>query len=89
MASQARKLLERMRRSVTGWNRTDLDRLYRGFGFEIRHGKNHDIVVHPKYRLRTVVPRHSPVKPVYIRTAVEMIDELEQLRREEEAGNEC
>ncbi len=79
MTSKAQKLLERMRESPANWRRADLDQLYKGFGFEIRPGSKHDKIVHPKYNLRTVVPRHSVVKPVYIRTAIELIDELEKL----------
>ena len=46
---KAEKLLERMRKSKSGWSSQDLIRLYRGFGFEIRNGSSHDVITHPAY----------------------------------------
>lgn len=62
MPPEASKLLERMRRSKDGWTRKDLDALYEGFGFKIRHGASHDIVSHEDYpQLRETLPRHRKV----------------------------
>ncbi len=65
-------------------------RLDKGFGFEIRHGGNHDVVKHPKYpQLRATVPRHSPIRKVYVKQAIELIEQLEKLVEveEEEKGD--
>ena len=35
--AEASRLLERMRRSKTGWRAEDLHRLYTSFGFEFEH----------------------------------------------------
>jgi hypothetical protein len=73
-----------MRQSAANWTREDLERLYEGFGFNIRHGSKHDIVKHPDYpQLRATLPRHTTLAKAYIRTAVKLIDELENLRGEE------
>ena len=83
--SKAENLLERMRRSQAGWRRTDLEKLYRGFGFDIRHGSNHDVIVHPNYpHLRATLPGHTTVVKAYIRHAIKLIDELRQLGQGEE-----
>ena len=89
MTKKARKLLERMRRSAANWSRSDLDRLYTGFGFEIRHGSKHDIVKHPGYpHLRATLPRHTTLAKAYIRNAVKLIDELDDLTQAEELNEE-
>ena len=86
MSSTARKLLERMRQSAANWTRNDLEKLYLGFGFEIRHGSNHDIIKHPEHpQLRTTLPRHRSLAKAYVRTAVRLVDELQHLIEETEA----
>lgn len=83
MTSEARKLLEDMRNSSANWKRRDLDSLYEGFGFIIRHGSSHDIVVHPKFRqLRTTLPRHKEVLKAYVRIAVKLVEQLIELQKE-------
>jgi len=83
MSSSAEKLLERMRRSRTGWKRADLDTLYTGFGFEIRHGASHDIVWHPEFpQLRRVLPRHTRLAEVYVKQAIKLVDELRRLEED-------
>ena len=88
MPSRASKLLEGMRRSSANWKRGDLDTLYLGFGFEIRTGKKHDIAKHPEYpTLRTTLPNNHPyLANEFIRTAVKIIDELQQLKKKEKRG---
>jgi len=86
MPSKAEKLLEQMRRSKSNWKRGDLDKLYKGFGFVITHGSNHDIVAHPDYpQLRATLSRHpKELAKGYIEFAVKLIDKLLEL---EKAGN--
>lgn len=84
MPPEAEKLLERMRRSKSGWKRTDLDKLYEGYGFTIRHGSNHDVVTHPDYpQLRETLPRHNKVAIYLVRKAVKLVDKLIQLQTAE------
>lgn len=83
MVSKAQKLLERMKQSKTGWKRRDLDTLFRGFGFIITHGANHDIIKHPDFpQLRTTLPRHTYLAKGYVEYAIELIDRLIELQRE-------
>lgn len=85
MSPAGLKLLEDMRKSRANWKKRDLETLYLGFGFNIRHGSSHDIVVHPLFReLRTTLPRHGEVLKSYVAEAVKMIDRLQALRRETE-----
>jgi len=81
MPSEASKLLERMRQSKEGWTRNELDSLYVGFGFKIRHGSSHDVATHPNFpQLRETLPRHRKVPSYLIRNAVKLIDRLIELR---------
>lgn len=89
MPPEAIKLLERMRRSKEGWTRKDLDTLYEGFGFIMRHGANHDIVSHPDFpHLRETLPRHRKVASYLVRSAVKLIDILIELQSVEEENTE-
>ena len=74
---KAEKLLERMRKSKSGWTSKDLVRLYRGFGFEVRKGRRHDVVSHPDYpSLRQTLPRSLKDSTPYVSEAIKMIDNL-------------
>lgn len=87
MPTSAEKLLTKAKNTQSGWNRQEIDRLYKGFGFIIRHGSNHDIVSHPDYpNLRETLPRHGIIKPVYVRRAVRLINAL--LDQQENDSNE-
>jgi hypothetical protein len=81
-SASAEKLLERMQQSTDGWRRTDLDRLYHGFGFELRHGGKHDVVKHPRHpELRATLPRHTDIAKGYVSFAVHLIERLKQLEQ--------
>ena len=85
MVSKAIKLLEQMRNSKTGWKRSDLDKLYKGFGFVVKNGSNHDIMKHPDFpELRATLPRHRQLARGYVEFAVKLIDRLIDLQK----GNE-
>jgi len=85
MPSKASKLLERARRSKNGWTRDEIDRLYKGYGFIIESGGNHDKVTHPDFpQLITALPRHKRVASYIVRQAIQLIDRLTELQDEEE-----
>ena len=76
----AEKLRARMWRTKGGWRPEDLDRLYRGFGFQVREGRKHRIYSHPSFpELRATVSRASPLATGYIETALELLDRLDEL----------
>lgn len=85
MPSKAEKLLEQMKNSKSNWKRADLDTLYEGFGFVIKHGGNHDIVKHPKFpELRATLPRHRQLAKGYVEFAVKLVEKLLELQKESE-----
>lgn len=72
-------LLERMRRTRSGWGEDDLDRLYRSFGFReiTRPRAPHRVYVHPDHPdLRATVARKKSLPKGYATTAVRLIDKL-------------
>lgn len=87
MPSSPEKLFEKEKTTQNGWSRQEIDRLYIGFGFIIRHGRSHDIVSHPNNpNLRETLPRHRDVKPVYVRRAIKLINS--SLSQQESDSNE-
>lgn len=84
MSRAAKKILEKMRRTKTGWNSNDMHTLYSGFGF-IKKGKNHVIYIHPDFPfIRDTIPQHpKELSPGYAKDAVKNIDLLLKLRREQ------
>lgn len=78
----AKKLLERMRNSPSGWGQSDFEKLLVGYNFKQRQGK-HTVYMHPNHpSLMIVVPRHNELKDWVARDAVKLIDELEKLEGE-------
>jgi hypothetical protein len=77
MASAAEKLLEQMRSSKAGWRAPDLDRLYRGYGFDVIEGSKHRLYKHPDHPdLRATVTRAKSLAVGYVQTAVKLCDEV-------------
>ncbi len=75
---KAEKLLERMRKSKSGWTSNDLIRLYRGFGFDIRSGSRHYVITHSAYpSLRATLSRRLKDSTPYVSEAIKMIDKME------------
>ena len=81
----ALKLLERMRRSRSGWGESHLRKLFEGFGFVARDVGNHVHYRHPDHpELRGQVPRHRSLRDYVTADAVAAIDELLRLEAEED-----
>ena len=70
-------LLERMRRSKGGWRPIDLERLYLGFGFQLKEGGKHRLYFHSRDRsLMATVRRADPLPTGYVVQAVRLVDVL-------------
>jgi len=81
------KLLERMRRRKAGWRFSDLENLYVKFGFKKYEGSKHTMYIHPEFpELRATVTRHRSLPIGYIQFAIKLIDRIEELREEKNAG---
>lgn len=84
MGRKQSRLLERARVSPGGWNRNEIDRLYKAFGFIIWSASNHDIAEHPVHKhLKATLTRSSgDIHRDYVTKAVELIDELKALEEQ-------
>ncbi|HEY5475088.1 MAG TPA: type II toxin-antitoxin system HicA family toxin [Tepidiformaceae bacterium] len=71
------KRLERIRRSPTSVQPEELRKVLLSFGFEVRSIRgSHWVFVHPGFEFPLIVPYRRPLKPVYVRMALEAVDEV-------------
>jgi hypothetical protein len=72
----AAKILGRMRNKPTGWRIEDLKTVADRFKIEYRPpGTSHVTFRHPS-GAKLTVPARRPIKPVYVKIFLEMIDEV-------------
>lgn len=70
-----------MRVNPRDWKIEDLERIAKHFGIMIRKpvsGSSHVTFSHPRWFRILTVPAHRPVKPVYVKEFVSLIDVLER-----------
>ena len=76
------KLLEAMRRNPRDWQIGQLVTVAVQFGLECRnHGGSHHVFSHPALFEALSVPAHRPIKPVYVRRFVALVDQAKELQR--------
>jgi len=77
-------LLQKAKMSPYGWHRSELDKLYKHYGFIIESATKHDIVKYPNYPdLRATLTRSSSeLHPDYVRHAIDMIEKLLERQKE-------
>jgi predicted RNA binding protein YcfA (HicA-like mRNA interferase family) len=76
--AQKDKRLERWRNNPTGVRFEELASVLRGCGFEQEPGRgSHTVFRHPARGLTLSVPHHGngPVKPVYVRKVLQLVDD--------------
>jgi hypothetical protein len=72
----AAKILGRMRNNPMGWRIEDLKTVAARFKVEYRQpGTSHVTFRHPS-GAKLTVPARKPIKPVYVKKFIEMIDEV-------------
>ena len=78
-SARAAKTLEAMRGNPRDWRIDDLERVAAGFGINLRKpGGSHVYFTHPAVAEGVSVPAHRPVKPVYVRAFVRLVDRVRQ-----------
>lgn len=76
--TKADKLLGRMRANPRDWRIEDMEALGRRYGLTARRPPgSHVVFQHPESALAVTVPAGRPVKPVYVRKFLELLDEVE------------
>ena len=72
------KELERIRNNPTNVRFEDLDRLLRSYGFERRPPRGSHYFYKKKGCRPISIPRHKPVKTVYVKRALALIEECRE-----------
>lgn len=73
------KTLAKMRNNPRDWRIDDLLSVAAHHGIEIRNdGGSHHVFSHPFISEAVCVPAHRPIKPVYVRRFVALIDQIEE-----------
>lgn len=76
--AKAEKIIVRMRNNPRDWRIEDVQSVADRFGMEMRNPRgSHVILSHPEVTEILSVPAHRPIKPIYIRKLIEMIDTIE------------
>lgn len=72
-----KKLIERMRRNPRDWRIDELETIAKYYGINIRKsGGSHVVFDHPKWIELLSIPAHRPIKPIYVKKLVSLIDTL-------------
>ena len=75
------KLLEAMRNNPRDWRIDDLITVASQFGIECRnHGGSHHVFSYPGVDADLSVPAHRPVKPIYVRQFLLLLDAVKELQ---------
>ena len=77
--AKAEKTLEKMRNNPRDWQITDLELIANRFGIIVRMGKgSHVSFNYPQSVDILTVPAHRPIKPIYVKKFVSLIDALQE-----------
>jgi hypothetical protein len=80
------KTLQKMRRNHTGWRINELQAVADGCGVEWRrpgHGGSHVIFSASGVREIVSVPSKRPIKPVYVRQFLALVDSAMEVKQDE------
>lgn len=76
------KLLDAMRNNPRDWRIDDLISVARQFEIECRnHGGSHHVFSYPGVEGDVCVPSHRPIKPIYVRQFLILVDSVKELKR--------
>lgn len=76
----ATKLLEAMRNNPRDWKIDQLHTIAAQFEITVRAtGGSHQVFAHPRVAEILSIPAHRPVKPIYVRHFVALVDKVKEL----------
>jgi predicted RNA binding protein YcfA (HicA-like mRNA interferase family) len=77
--STAAKTIESMRNNPRDWRIEQLQAVAWRMGMAVRHeGGSHYVFSHESVADVLTIPAHRPIKPVYVRQFVAMVDKLKE-----------
>ena len=75
--SKIDKILAKMRNNSKDWNIADLEVIAEQFGVKVRKGKgSHVTFTHSQWIDILTVPANRPIKPIYVKKFISLIDTL-------------
>lgn len=79
--SKYEKLLARMRNNLRDWRIDDLTTVASRLGIECRNeGGSHHVFSYAGVEEDVCVPAHRPIKPVYVRHFLALVDKVKELQ---------
>jgi hypothetical protein len=83
--NNATKLLESMRSNPRDWRIEQLHTVAQQYGVVVRSaGGSHQVFAHDLVADTLSVPAHRPIKPVYVRQFVALVDKVKTAQAEQE-----
>lgn len=86
LTERKKEMLEKMRTNPRDWRFQQVCGLLEHFGFVMRQpsgGGSHAVFSHPDLNLILSIPRARPIKAIYVKKAVNAVDDLIEKRRNE------
>lgn len=79
--SKSEKYLAKMRTNPRDWRIEDIIVVALGYGFDVRRpgGGSSHVTLRHKSGLRLTIPAHRPIKPIYVKKFLEIIEEVSPL----------
>jgi hypothetical protein len=75
--SKAEKLLNKMRSNPRDWRLDAIESVAKRFNISVRKsGGSHVVLSHPGSSMVVTMPAHRPIKPIYIRQFLALIEEI-------------
>ena len=79
------KTLEKMRHNPKDWRIQEIETVAEKYGISVRKGKgSHVVLEHPSWVELLTVPAHRPIKQIYVKKLVRLIEDMRQLENETE-----
>lgn len=78
--SKVNKQLEKMRNNPRDWRIEDLKVLADRLGLDYRQPGSSHVTFRSQSGQKLTVPAHKPIKPIYVKLFVELLDELGGVR---------
>jgi predicted RNA binding protein YcfA (HicA-like mRNA interferase family) len=77
--AKVEKIIKKMQNNPRDWRIADLEVIAKSFGITIRKGKgSHVSFTHPHWMEILTVPAHCPIKPIYIKKLIVLVDMLKK-----------
>ena len=77
--SKVAKAIQKMKDNPSDWRIASLEAIAQHYGCNIRKGGgSHVVFGHNKSELVVTVPAHKPIKPVYIRQFIKLVESVKR-----------